>query len=208
MFGQYSCSWDMSPPNTPWGKYQLTMTINPSSPHPSPSWHSWTPCGHCSRTQDHHRDKSVNKSHNSSHGPNHTTVAMASSGSYCHGTDMPLPIHWLSLPLHILPLWGKPGQLTYLVKVQPGRETTFFSVLNLTVAAQGSSFTQQGSLAPILPLPETQGRWMSSGRENTAHRYRAAEFAPRTCRLQAWVQLSRSHPKTICQASGTQLFCF
>lgn len=175
------------------------MIIALSSPQPSPSWHSLTPCMHCSRTKDHHRDKSVNKSHNSSQGQHWI---------HCHGTDMPLPIRWLSLPLHILPLWGKPGQLTYLVKEQPGRETTFFSLLNMTAAAQDCSFTQQGSLAPILPLPVTQGCWMSSSHENIAKRYWAEEFSTRTCRLQAWVQLGRSHPKTICQASATQLLCF
>lgn len=92
-FGQYSCSWNMPPPNSSWGKYQQTMIITPYSSHPSPSWNSLTPWRHCSRTQDHHKDKPVNKSHNCSQGqhwillPWQQTCHCPSIHSHCHFTS-------------------------------------------------------------------------------------------------------------------------
>lgn len=189
----------MPPPNSPWGRYQQTMIITPCSPHPSRSWHSLTPCRHYSRTQDHHRDKPVNKSHNCSQGQHWILLAWQQT---CHCPSIYLNCHFTSC------LVRQTRSVHLLVKVQPGRETTFFISLNLAVAAQDSSFTQQGSLATILPLPVTWGCWVSSGHENTPNWNWAAEYEFRTCQLQAQVQLSRSHPKTLCQASATQLLRF
>lgn len=65
---------------------------------------------------------------------NHTPVSEAGTGSQCHGSRaatqprLALPIHLLASPLDILQLRGKPYQLTYLVKAQPSKETTCFSV--------------------------------------------------------------------------------